>query len=146
MRQLRRLSRTFDGVVNLWHSFGYFDDDTNLAVLRQVRDILRPKGRTIFDIYNREHIERLPLEDVSERSGHRIRTRRTWNGPRHRVELEYDGRKADEFEWRLYSPAEFRELCASAGLETPLQPAWFDESLAPSAEHARIQFVLERVG
>src|SRR5262249_24100095 len=42
MRSLDSLCRSFDGVVNLWHSFGYFDDETNLVVLRQVCAVLRP--------------------------------------------------------------------------------------------------------
>jgi len=146
MRSLGSLDRTFDGALNLWHSFGYFDDETNADVLRQVRGRLRPGGRAVFDIYNREHMEGLPAEESSERGGRRIRTRRSWNGPRHRVSLEYDGVPGDEFEWRLYSPEEFGGLCASVGLNPTTQCAWFDEAKRPSAEHARMQFVLTRAG
>ena len=144
MRSLDSLARTFDGVVNLWHSFGYFDDATNLEVLRQVQRILRPGGRAIFDIYNREHFEARGAEEVAERGGRCIRTTRRWNDARHRVTLEYDGRQGDEFEWRLYTPVEFRALSASAGLDTLRTCAWFDEAVPISAEHARMQFVLER--
>ena len=36
MRDLRAIDATFDGVLNLWHSFGYFDDVTNQDILRQI--------------------------------------------------------------------------------------------------------------
>ena len=146
MRALDSLTTSFDGVVNLWHSFGYFDDEANRDVLRQVRAVLRPGGRAIFDVYNREHFEKRPAEEIAERGGRRIRTTRSWSGHRHRVALEYDGVPGDHFEWRLYSPDEFREQFASAGLETHVACAWFDEAIPPSAEHARMQFVVERAG
>ena len=144
MRSLDSLGSFFDGVVNLWHSFGYFDDATNLMVLRQVYAVLRPGGRAIFDIYNREHFVSRPLEETNERGGRRVRTTRSWDGPRHRVVLEYDGRRGDQFEWRLYSAPEFRELCTCAGLETLIECAWFDESIPASSANARMQFVVQR--
>ena len=144
MREIRSIGRTFDGVLNLWHSFGYFDDGTNADILQQVHDLLRPGGRAIFDIYNREHIASLPAEESAERGGRRVRTRRSWNGRRQRVSLEYEDSSGDEFEWRLYSPDEFLVLCSRAGLEPLAQCAWLDEAKTPSAEHARMQFVLGR--
>ena len=106
MRDLRSLHGSFDGVVSLWHSFGYFDDDTNLDVLRQVRGALRPGGRAILDLYNRDHLEGRAAEQTVERGGRRVRTTRGWNGSRQAVALEYPGGGRDEFEWRLYSPEE----------------------------------------
>jgi SAM-dependent methyltransferase len=144
MRRLEALQRTFDGVINLWHSFGYFDDETNRDVLRQVRDALRPGGRALFDIYNRDHFAQRPLQESSERGGRTIRTVRSWHGARLRVVLHYDGRPGDVFEWRLYTPPEFQALCDDLGLHTLLSCAWFDEDMPPAAQHARMQFLLER--
>lgn len=141
MRSLDSVAEPCDAVVNLWHSFGYFDEQTNLDVLRQVCDTLRPGGRAIFDIFNRDHAVKLPADERSERGGRRFRTRRSWSGKRHRVSIEYDDSGRDEFEWRLYSPGEFTELCLEAGLHTVVSCACFDEAQSPSAEHARMQFV-----
>ena len=143
MRELDSLGERFDGVTNFWHSFGYFDDATNEAVLRAMGRRLRPGGRVVIDVYNREHIATLPLVETYERHGGQVHSRRSWTGLRHKVELTYAGGGADEFEWRLYSPGEFAELAAAAGLRVRLACAWFDESLVPSREHARMQFVLE---
>ena len=55
------LPRTFDGVVNLFTSFGYFDDDAmNRAVLRSIRSMLRPGGFLVLDYLN-EHWVRKTL-------------------------------------------------------------------------------------
>ena len=144
MRSLDSLAESFDLVTNLWHSFGYFDDAGNADVLRQMGARLRVGGRLLIDLYNRDHIATLPLVESYERGGRRVASRRSWDGPRHRVELEYEGGGRDEVEFRLYDPAEFAALARGAGLGPKLACAWFRESLVPSAEHARMQFVLAR--
>ncbi len=45
MRKLESLPGPFDAVVNLWHSFGYFDDATNFDILCRIRALLRPAAR-----------------------------------------------------------------------------------------------------
>ena len=42
----------FDGIVNWFTSFGYFDDDENREVLRQFHDALRPGGRLAMEMMN----------------------------------------------------------------------------------------------
>nr|AFY23021.1 methyltransferase [uncultured bacterium] len=51
---LRELPWTdrFDLVVNWATAFGYFDDDVNRDVLRQVRRALRPGGQLVMDLNN----------------------------------------------------------------------------------------------
>jgi SAM-dependent methyltransferase len=145
MRELDSLGESsFDGVTNLWHSFGYFDDAGNKEVLRQMAARLRPGGRALLDVYNRDHMKTLPLVESFERGGKLVRSTRSWRGSRHRVELEYESGVRDELEWRLYSPLEFAALAGAAGLAVRLSCAWFRESLSPSAEHARMQFVLQK--
>jgi SAM-dependent methyltransferase len=137
--------RQFSGAYCMLTSFGYFDDPTNEHVLRQMAARLHPGGRALIDLYNRDHIATLPLVETYERVGTRVNSTRSWSGPRHKVELAYGGGGRDEFEWRLYTPNEFTALAAAAGLRARLACAWFRESLAPGAEHARMQFVLEPV-
>ena len=144
MRQLDSLSEVVDGVINLWASFGYFDDATNESILRQIAARLRHGGRAIIDLYNRDHMITMPAIDVAERSGVNVRTERSWSGKRLRVRLQYSTGAGDEYEWHVYTPSEFASLCASVGLEPMTICAWFTESLAVSAEHARMQFVVER--
>jgi SAM-dependent methyltransferase len=144
MREVGRLHGPFDAALSLWHSFGYFDDATNRAVLRQLHAIVRAEGRVVLDVYNRDHALRLPPVQVEQRGSTSVETRRSWQGDRWRVQLIYDGAPGDEFEWQLYSPEELRALAEACGFSTVVSCAWYDESVPLSREHARMQFVLER--
>ena len=57
MRELDALTETFDAVLCLWQSFGYFDDETNANVLAQMARRANPRGCVILDIYNRAYFE-----------------------------------------------------------------------------------------
>src|SRR5206468_12969628 len=105
------------------------------------------KGRFIFDVYNRDALQRFPEERVIERSGAAVRCTHHWSGDRLAVRLEYEsGQAADVFEWRLYTPAEVVDLASAIGFRCLVSCPWFNEELPPSPEHARMQFVLEREG
>lgn len=47
--------RAFDGVYSYFTSFGYFEDDDNERVLAEVARALRPGGRFLLDLANRDH-------------------------------------------------------------------------------------------
>ena len=56
MRQFER-PNSFDLIISMWTSFGYFDDPADdLAVLRQCRSNLRDGGTLIVDIASKEII------------------------------------------------------------------------------------------
>jgi SAM-dependent methyltransferase len=42
----------FDAVVNIFTSFGYFDEETDKAVLRRFRRALKPRGRLLLELQN----------------------------------------------------------------------------------------------
>jgi SAM-dependent methyltransferase len=53
MRALALRDGAFEAVVNLFTSFGYFDDDAeHAAVIREVARVLRPGGLFAFDFLN----------------------------------------------------------------------------------------------
>ncbi|MGF7030168.1 SAM-dependent methyltransferase [Paenibacillus mucilaginosus] len=52
------LEGPFDAVVNLFTSFGYFDDEgDNMRVLREIHRLLAPGGRFIIDYLNPSYVE-----------------------------------------------------------------------------------------
>jgi len=54
----------FDGVINLFTSFGFYDDETNDDILRQCYQLVRPGGFFVLDITNRDWV----IRDFQERS------------------------------------------------------------------------------
>jgi SAM-dependent methyltransferase len=48
----------FDGVINLFTSFGFYDDKTNADILRQCCGLVRPRGFFALEIMNRDWIVR----------------------------------------------------------------------------------------
>ena len=56
---------TFDAVVSLFTSFGYFlDDGENIRVLMNIRSMLKDKGMFLLDYLNPEHVKKtlIPAE------------------------------------------------------------------------------------
>jgi SAM-dependent methyltransferase len=138
---------SFDAAVCLWQSFGYFDDAENLSVLRGVARRLRPGGRFILDIYHRTFFERHEGVREFDREGVRVVERKRMRGERLSVVLEYgDGTASDEFDWRLYTPDEMRELGRETGMDLLFCCADFDEGTPATPERPRMQLVFERAG
>jgi len=53
------LEESFDAVVNLFTSFGYFDDMAeNALVLQELERLLKPGGRFLIDFLNPEAVRR----------------------------------------------------------------------------------------
>lgn len=52
MRSLPIRDNTCDAVINLFTSFGFFDDAENIGVLRAIADVLKPGGKLLLDYWN----------------------------------------------------------------------------------------------
>lgn len=145
MGDIDTLGRTFDGLLCLWHSFGYGTSSENRQMLAKMGNVLRPRGRLLLDIYNRDAAVDLPAVATEQRGGRTVRTRRTWQDGRLCVELEYsDTDGVDSHEWEIYTPSEIIQAATDANLRVLLSCAWFDPSMRPSKEHLRMQLLLER--
>ena len=60
----------FDASINMYSSFGYLESPTeDLKVLRGVAAALRPGGRALFDLINREWVVRNQVADESHDAG-----------------------------------------------------------------------------
>lgn len=141
MRRLPFESASFDAVICMWQSFGHFDADTNTTALTEMARVLRPNGRLLLDVYNRDfHAARLG-ERTIERDGVRMREHRSMSNGRLRAALTYDDGSGDIFDWQLYVPDELARLGAREGLRLVLACAEFDEIIPASAAHPRMQLV-----
>jgi len=122
MREFAR-PRSFDLILNLYHSFGYFDDpEDDRRVLRNMAASLRPGGALVMDLMAQEVIAR-DLQPYNERlldDGTLVREESllsdagdwlhsTWTylrpGERHEFDMSH----------RLYSAAALRRELRAAG-------------------------------
>jgi len=121
---MRRLpfGLTFDAVLSLFTSFGYFpDDEENLEVLKEVRRVLKPGGKVFLDLLSPAAIHRLVPESERLVDGMRVRERRSYDTQRKRVEKEIEidtpeGRQGFFESVRIYSFGELSRMLAFAGL------------------------------
>ncbi len=117
-------SACFDGVVNLFTAFGYFEEEADhLRAVRAMVTALRPGGWLFQDFLNARRVRnRLVPEDVSVRQGVEIRQRRSIVGARVDKEITLRGPGSNGLGGTFYESVrlltldDFRALYAAAGL------------------------------
>ena len=131
----------FGGVICLWQSFGYALPDENARLLGVMASLLEPDGRLVLDVYNRAFFETRAGTRTFEQDGRFIRELTTLEGDRLTTSLDYGAGIEDVFSWQLFTPEELTAVARTAGLESVLACADFDESVLYSEKHARVQIV-----
>lgn len=112
----------FDVVLNLFTSFGYFDDEGNRGLLRSIARLLRDGGKYYIDYLNPPNLlARLEPETVREKDGVTVIERRKVDDTGNRVEktiILRSGRLEQVFQEsvRLYTCEEMRGMLEDAGL------------------------------
>lgn len=115
----------FAGIVNLFTSFGYLESDAeDQKVINEVGGALRPRGKFVLDVINREwRVRNFRERDWQELSnGSVIITERRFDfasgrNYERKVWMENNGkRKEVKVMVRLYTLAELVEMCEHAGL------------------------------
>lgn len=116
-------SGQFDAVISIWNSFGYFaDDHENQRVLASAVQALKPGGRLLIDVSNRDRVvSTYRARDWEERDGLVLLQDRSFDPVRglNRTELNWheDGqRRQVHFAVRLYTATELTRMVESAGL------------------------------
>ena len=120
MRELR-FDQEFDVALCMWGSFGYFDDDGNLAQARAACRSLRPGGRYLIDIVGAESL----LADFRERDWFTagdidVMQRRSYAVGTGRIETDWTFARGGERQVqttsvRVYTVRELTDLLTEAG-------------------------------
>ena len=115
---------SFDAVVSLFSSFGYFGDEGDRSVLLEVSRVLKARGLLVLDLMNpprvRAHL--VPTSEV-ERGGRRIEERRTLADAGRRVvkEVRFQAEDGSSRTWRedvrLYEVSDLLAILPGTGLE-----------------------------
>jgi len=113
----------FDAIVNLFAAFGYFDDEVeNQKVLAAVARALKPGGRFLIDVINRDYLAKVFLPRDWERLGEILVWReRSFDSIAGRsmetIHWEKDGvRQTRSNNLRVYTATELTGMLAAAGL------------------------------
>jgi SAM-dependent methyltransferase len=121
MRQFKR-SGSFDVVLNLFTSFGYFEDpEDDRKVISNINDSLKPGGKLLMEMMGKEVLARIFRErDWSEEDGYLLLQERKLNQNWGWIEVRWilikDGQRSEStLSHRLYSAAELSSLLSNAG-------------------------------
>lgn len=121
MRNIPFAPESFEVVVNLFTSFGYFANDAqHLCVLTDVARILKAGGRLVLDYLNAVHVRSglVPHEELVVGSERVLIDRRLTDDGRFvekEMHLVDDNRRFVE-RVRLFTPDDLRRLASEAGL------------------------------
>lgn len=140
---------SFDRVMLLFTAFGYFDDETNFLVLKNIYRALKPEGLFIFDIPNRDvflkniqpcyvteigedlMIDRISFDPIAGRSSNQ------------RIVIRDGVRREKPFSLRLYNANEIIDLLLGAGFKKyQFYGTWDGQPI--TAESRRLIIVADR--
>jgi SAM-dependent methyltransferase len=132
----------FDAAILMWHSFGYFSDAEDLALLKKVRNALRPGGRLVLEVLNRDYLlDHFRAKAESEVDGVQVVEEREFDAATNRMKStiirhETSAVVTRRTDWHLYSLDELSELGRQAALS--LVAAYGDLERNPAGPQTRL--------
>jgi SAM-dependent methyltransferase len=114
----------FDRVLVWFSSLGYFDDAGNRQCLSEIHDALKPGGRVLIDLHNRDWILRNYQADrVLRKNGDLLIDRSTFDLVNSRTLIERTIVRAGStrtfpYFVRLFTPSEIRDWLRAAGFSS----------------------------
>ncbi|SDN58225.1 Methyltransferase domain-containing protein [Paenibacillus sp. yr247] len=146
------LERQFDAVVNLFTSFGYFDnDEQNEKVLHEMYRLLKENGRFIIDFLNPGYVQEhlVPQSDRTEEDMLIRETRVIEDGcVRKRIVISQKGAPDRHYleQVKLYDRAAFEMMLDKAGLHIDNVYGGYDGQAYEAETSSRLIFVGHKEG
>lgn len=128
------LKPSFDLILNLFTSFGYFETDKeNQLVLEQIFKILKKSGHFVFDYFNSDYLEKNLIPEHKEELGELIIEQERYienSRIKKKINLIKNGEKSTYLESvKLYSPEEIFDMLHSVNLKINKTFGNYDGSL-----------------
>jgi SAM-dependent methyltransferase len=149
MRQIS-YQDAFDRVLLMFTAFGYFEDEQNLSVLRNVARALKPGGLLIFDIMNRDtFLKGFWPDHVTEKGGNLMIDRHVFDSLtgrlyNRRIVIREGVRRDKPFFIRMYNASEIRSLVEQAGMQIAnIYADWDANSL--TSDSRRLIIIAQKV-
>ena len=129
MRNLEPPTDSYDLVGNFYTSFGYYDEETNRAILAGMAEQVAPGGALVLELVNRECVLAnfeeseayeeggqvvIELREYDSETARLHSTRRVFDA----IDDEYEFRGEFEIDVRAYAPVELRHLLYGIGFST----------------------------
>ena len=138
-------SERFDGIVNWFTAYGFFDDEGNRGVLHEAQRALKPDGKLLIEHINRDVVlSHLQGAAVVERDGNYMIDQSRYDVATGRMLTERTILRSGQarrmrFFVRMFSFPELRDWLLAAGFS---QVEGFDEQGTPLALESRRMLVL----
>jgi len=154
MRRLPLRPCSFSHVLMMFTTFGYFAEEENLRLLRNVAGLLVEGGCLVLDLINPAVLRRTLVAHSKKALEGRLVTERRWideTGPFvcKETRVASSGTEAErvyEERVRLYEPEELDALFSSSGLRIGTRFGDYDGSSFGSGSSPRMIFVARREG
>lgn len=144
VRHYEAPENSFDAVIILSQSFGYFDDAANLGILCRLGGVLRPGGHLILDLWNPEFFRTRQGEHRFHLAiGEVVETKRFVNDRLH-TRLDYPDGGSDAFEFQTFSAEQMAVFAQAADLDLVEACCDFSSGIAPAADNPKVQYLLRR--
>jgi ubiquinone/menaquinone biosynthesis C-methylase UbiE len=146
------ITRTFEAVVNLFTSFGYFlEDAENAKVFREIYRLLKPEGQFIVDFLNPDAVIRSLVPYSTRTDGPMIieEARRIEDGfVRKRITIREEGKPERTYDEqvKLYREEELKAMAAEAGLTVKQVFGGYDGQPLDAGSSPRIILVGQKEG
>lgn len=123
MRSLPLADSSLAGVSMLFNSFGYFSDEENAAVLREIARVLEPGGRLLMDAPARTGMRAVVREtpaSIRSEDGFTMVEQWAFAGDNNRLEArghwdDENARQEWEISLRVYTPVELGRMVEQCG-------------------------------
>lgn len=138
-------SGQFDYVLNLFTSFGYFEDEADhLRTLESIRESLKPGGTFVLDFFNASKLlANLVEEETKEIQGIKFHIARSLVDNKIRKQIEFEHEDRDfyfEESVESFTLADFQSLLSKAGFT--LKETFGDYELNPYSEKDSERIIL----